>query len=110
MCVPGFSGQQPINEAIGQSCLGSWGISLGNDQVTQADQGFILMQIQEDRLPIGSRQFSRGVVVLGELPGLTRSSAFRPETIEIIAAPMGPNRERRKSSRHFIILFAKCNT
>ena len=53
----GFAGlgrKQPIDEAIDQRLLRAGRIRFGQDHIAQSDQGFILVRVQENGLPIRS--------------------------------------------------------
>src|SRR5437763_17048845 len=54
-------GEQEVQEAIDQGFLRTWSVSGGNYYLTQCDQSFILMTIEESGFPIGIGQ-ERGPV------------------------------------------------
>src|SRR5579863_2113624 len=56
-----FGGEDEVDKAVDQCFFGAGSVGCGDDEVAEDNERFILMVVEEERLPIGVGQILRGV-------------------------------------------------
>src|SRR5258708_23199278 len=61
LAIVSFGGEDNIDETIDQSLLGARSVGGGDDEITEEDERFVLVVVEEERLPVWSGEILRGV-------------------------------------------------